>query len=115
MVVADDDSTPEEIGRPRVLSLLSAATEVVWRLGMGDALVGRSHECDWPSAVLRLPQVSTPRIDPSASAKDIDRRREGVLGGARAGVRPRRGGCGHAEPDGGHCPEPLPRVRGDAR
>jgi len=37
---------------PRVLSLLSASTEIVCRLGMAHALVGRSHGCDAPPAVL---------------------------------------------------------------
>lgn len=35
-------------GVPRIVSLLPSATEIVFALGLGDALVGVSHECDWP-------------------------------------------------------------------
>lgn len=35
----------------RVVSLVPAATEIVAVLDMTDALVGVSHECDWPPAV----------------------------------------------------------------
>lgn len=58
--------------QPRVLSLLSAATEMVHRLGCSHLLVGRSHGCDWPPAVRALPAVSAPRLDPSAGAAAID-------------------------------------------
>jgi iron complex transport system substrate-binding protein len=56
----------------RVLSLLGGATETVYRLGCGDSLVGRSHECDWPPAVLRLPALSASKIDSSGSSLSID-------------------------------------------
>ncbi len=32
----------------RIVSLLPSATEIFVRLGLGDAVVGVSHECDWP-------------------------------------------------------------------
>ncbi len=32
--------------RPRIISLLPAATEIVGRLGLGDCLIAVSHECD---------------------------------------------------------------------
>lgn len=47
----------------RVVSLLPSATEIVCAIGRGGALVGRSHECDFPAGVARLPAVSTARID----------------------------------------------------
>ena len=56
----------------RVVSLLGAATETIYRLGCSDRLVGRSHECDWPPAVLALPQVSSPRINVAGSSASID-------------------------------------------
>lgn len=40
---------------PRIVSLLPSATEIVAALDAADALVGRSHECDFPGAVARLP------------------------------------------------------------
>jgi iron complex transport system substrate-binding protein len=42
----------------RVVSLLPAATEIVAALGCADALVGVSHECDFPPEVARLPRVT---------------------------------------------------------
>jgi len=32
----------------RIVSLLPSATEIVFALGLGDSLVGVTHECDWP-------------------------------------------------------------------
>ena len=34
----------------RLISFLPAATEMVYALGLGDRLVGVSHECDFPAA-----------------------------------------------------------------
>jgi iron complex transport system substrate-binding protein len=56
----------------RVVSLLASATEIVCALGEGDALVGRSHECDNPSWVKALPQCSEPAFDISVSSREID-------------------------------------------
>lgn len=68
---------------PRVISLLSSATEIVCALGGEHLLVGRSHECDFPTSVLTLPQCSRPRIDVSGSSRDIDQR---VRSAARQGL-----------------------------
>jgi iron complex transport system substrate-binding protein len=58
---------------PRILSLLSSATEVVHALGLGDRLVGISHECDYPPEALRLPRASRSRFDPSGlTSGEID-------------------------------------------
>ena len=43
---------------PRIVSLLPSATEIVCALGLGDALVGVSHECDFPAGVEKLPHCS---------------------------------------------------------
>lgn len=43
-------------------------------LGLGDQLVGISHECDFPEGLLKLPRVSRPRFDPTSLASgEIDR------------------------------------------
>lgn len=59
---------------PRVVSLLSSATEIVCALGCEELLVGRSHECDYPLSILGLPQCSRPRIDVTGSSREIDER-----------------------------------------
>jgi iron complex transport system substrate-binding protein len=48
---------------PRIVSFLPAGTEIVHSLGAGSELVGRSHECDYPSSVASLPVVSRPALD----------------------------------------------------
>lgn len=56
----------------RVVSLIASSTEIVCALGLGDRLVGRSHECDFPAPVLRLPALTAPKIDVKASSRAID-------------------------------------------
>ena len=58
---------------PRVVSLISSATEIVHALGRLDHLVGRSHECDYPEQVLTLPVCTRPRIAIDADSAEIDR------------------------------------------
>jgi len=52
-------STPHT---PRIVSLLPSATEIVCALGLEDALVGVTHECDYPAAVVGKPQLTAIRI-----------------------------------------------------
>jgi iron complex transport system substrate-binding protein len=56
----------------RIASLLASATELVCELGAGDELVARSHECDHPAWVQRLPCASRPTCDITGSSKQID-------------------------------------------
>ncbi|HEX7652000.1 MAG TPA: ABC transporter substrate-binding protein [Verrucomicrobiae bacterium] len=58
---------------PRILSLLPAATEMVYALGLEDALVGVSHECDYPSAARSKPVVVQPVLPlATMSLREID-------------------------------------------
>ncbi|HEX5633464.1 MAG TPA: hypothetical protein VFX50_09555, partial [Gemmatimonadales bacterium] len=59
---------------PRVVSLLPAATELVAALGFEHALVGVTHECDWPPTVRRLPRVTATPVDVHADAGEVDAR-----------------------------------------
>lgn len=58
----------------RIVSLLPSATEIVCALGYQKDLVGRSHECDYPPGVERLPIVTEPHLEAAGSSGDIDRR-----------------------------------------
>ncbi len=42
----------------RIVSLLPAATEIVWALGLADDLVGVSHACDYPPGVAQRPALT---------------------------------------------------------
>jgi iron complex transport system substrate-binding protein len=57
----------------RIVSLLASGTEIVCALGAGAELVGRSHECDRPGWVTRLPALSRPTFDTTGSSAEIDR------------------------------------------
>jgi iron complex transport system substrate-binding protein len=57
----------------RIVSLLASGTEIVHALGLGESLVGISHECDFPPALLDRPRLSRPRFDPAGlSSAEID-------------------------------------------
>ena len=58
---------------PRIVSLISSATEIVHALGQIEGLVGRSHECDYPERVKALPVCTRPRIAVEATSQEIDR------------------------------------------
>jgi iron complex transport system substrate-binding protein len=43
----------------RIVSLLPSATEICFALGLGDELVGRTHECDYPPEAADIPVLTT--------------------------------------------------------
>jgi iron complex transport system substrate-binding protein len=64
---------------PRVVSLIASATEIVCALGLERLLVGRSHECDFPPSVKRLPICTEPNFDVEGTSREIDDRVKGTL------------------------------------
>ena len=46
----------------RIVSLLPSSTEIVCTLGLEDALVGITHECDYPPSVAGKPRLTSSRI-----------------------------------------------------
>lgn len=56
----------------RVVSLLPSATEVVCALGRKNALVGRTHECDYPPDVADVPILTRTLLPPEAPSREID-------------------------------------------
>ena len=68
----------------RIVSLLPSATELVCALGLESALVGISHECDYPPGITGLPRVTRTRIAHDASSHDIDRQVREELAGTQA-------------------------------
>lgn len=56
----------------KIVSLLPSATEIVCELGLGDHLVGVTHECDYPAFVKALPKVTRTLIPHDATSREID-------------------------------------------
>jgi iron complex transport system substrate-binding protein len=58
---------------PRIVSLLPSSTEMVCALGLEDALVGISHECDYPPHITARPRLTAAKLDVQADSRRIDR------------------------------------------
>ena len=59
----------------RICSLLPGATEIAYLLGLGDQVVGVTHECDYPSEAKQKSLVVQSVIDPNRmSSQEIDRK-----------------------------------------
>lgn len=56
----------------RIVTLLPSATEIICGLGLGDKLVGITHECDYPADITHLPRVTSSAIGKGLSSLDID-------------------------------------------
>lgn len=63
----------------RIVSLIASSTEIVCALGLEDQLIGRSHECDYPLSVSRLPICTAPKFSTEGTSGEIDRRVKGLL------------------------------------
>ena len=63
----------------RIVSLVPSATEIVCSLGLADALVGISHDCDFPPEVLGKPVLSEAIIGLSEPSRAIEGRIRGMV------------------------------------
>lgn len=52
----------------RIVSLLPSATEIIFMLGLGDELIGTTHECDYPPEALGKPRVTSTALPAEASS-----------------------------------------------
>lgn len=71
----------------RIVSLLPSATEIVCALGFEQELIGRSHECDYPSSVTRLPALTSPKFNPEGTSAEVNDRVNRILAEALAVYR----------------------------
>jgi iron complex transport system substrate-binding protein len=69
----------QDVAPGRIISLIASATEIVCALGLEDHLVGRSHECDYPESVKRLPVCTAPKFNVEGSSYEIDQRVKAIL------------------------------------
>jgi iron complex transport system substrate-binding protein len=61
------------MNEPRLISFLPAATEMAFALGLGDRVVGVSHECDFPAGAKTNPVVVKPALPlEHMSLREID-------------------------------------------
>ena len=56
----------------RIASLLPAATDMVCALGLGDRLIGISHECSYPDFAAALPKLTRSALPHGLSQPEID-------------------------------------------
>ncbi len=56
-----------------IASLLPSSTEILYALGLGERVVGVSHECDWPPEARELPRLTEKKIDTDQPSGEIDR------------------------------------------
>jgi iron complex transport system substrate-binding protein len=57
----------------RIASLVPSATEMLFALGLGDDVVGVTHECDFPPEAAELPHLTRTVIAEGLSTGEIDR------------------------------------------
>src|SRR3954453_20016643 len=57
----------------RIASLVPSATEMLYALGLGDSVVGVTHECDYPPEAAGKPHLTRSVIPEGLSAAEIDR------------------------------------------
>ncbi|MEH2309882.1 MAG: cobalamin-binding protein [Nostoc sp.] len=56
----------------RIVSLIPSGTEILATLGLVNAIVGRSHECDYPPEIHNRPICTQARLNSNASSSQIN-------------------------------------------
>src|SRR5262245_12046938 len=83
----------------RVVSLIASATEIACALGRSGTLVGRSHECDFPAEVGRLPALTQPKFKVEGTSAEIDARVRAIVRDGLSVYRVDAGALRALEPD----------------
>jgi iron complex transport system substrate-binding protein len=68
----------------RIASLVPSATEMLFALGLGESVVGVTHECDYPPPARGLPHLTATVLPDGLSAGAIDAAVKAVVGEGRA-------------------------------
>lgn len=59
--------------------MIPCGTEIVCALGLEQTLIGRSHECDFPASVRRLPVCTQPNFNAAGTSHEINDQVQDVL------------------------------------
>ncbi len=68
----------------RIVSLVPSATEMLFALGLGESVVGVTHECDFPPAARELPHLTATVLPEGLSAGEIDAAVKEIVGAGKA-------------------------------
>lgn len=68
----------------RIASLVPSATEMLFALGLGESVVGVTHECDFPPAAGELPHLTATVLPEGLSAGEIDAAVKSILAEGKA-------------------------------
>ena len=68
----------------RIASLVPSATEMLFALGLGESVVGVTHECDFPAAASALPHLTATVLPDGLSAGKIDAAVKSIVGEGKA-------------------------------
>jgi iron complex transport system substrate-binding protein len=63
----------------KIVSLLPSATEILYALGLADAVVAVTHECDYPPQARAKPHITRSLLRPEMSSREIDAAVSGQL------------------------------------
>src|ERR1700749_1759374 len=68
----------------RIASLVPSSTEMLFALGLGDQVVGVTHECDFPPAATALPKLTATVMPEGLSVGEIDAAVKAIVGEGKA-------------------------------
>ncbi|HEY8111939.1 MAG TPA: cobalamin-binding protein, partial [Actinomycetes bacterium] len=68
----------------RIASLVPSATEMLFALGLGNDVVGVTHECDYPPEATARPRLTRSVLPPGLTAAEIDAAVREIVGRGQA-------------------------------
>jgi len=83
----------------KIASLVPSATEMLFALGLGERVVGVTHECDYPPAAAELPHLTATVLPERLDAAGIDAAVKEIVGQGRALYTLDEEGLAELEPD----------------
>ncbi len=65
--------------KKKIVTLIPSATEIVSFLGEKNFIIGRSHECDYPKDLDKLPKLTSPKINVNGTSEEIHEQIDMIL------------------------------------